>query len=289
MTELSEQNNQLQQSCLIGVAGLNTRVISKNTDLVMALKKRYEEYPCSGESLLEVKIDTVGQMRASSLIDHGTLFMNGVCNFQAPGYEGFIDAEKGKGELSLSSKRILDEVDYYLRVAYALLAFDAGGMMFHAAGILRNGEAHLFFGHSGSGKTTVARVSRDDIILNDDLLLLIPGKLSGNQESMWMAYATPFWNPTQVAPTNKSGPVVGLYRLVQDKEVYLEPMSSGQALAELVSNIPVIPDDPSRGGILLQRGIRFLGNVPAQRLHFLQDDSFWNVIPTGRGANKVVS
>lgn len=289
MTESSKQYNQIQQSCLIGVAELNTRVISKNTDLVMALHKRYEDYPCNSEALLEVKLNTVGQMRASSLIDHGTSFTNGVCYFQAPGYEGFIDLENCRGELKLSSKRPLDEVDYYLRVAYALLAFDAGGMMFHAAGILRNGEAHLFFGHSGSGKTTVARVSRDDIILNDDLLLLIPGKLSGNQESMWMAYATPFWNPTQVAPSNKSGPVVGLYRLVQDKEVYIEPMSSGQALAELVSNIPVIPEDPSRGEILLQRGIRFLESVPAHRLHFLPDDSFWNVIPTGGGANKVVS
>jgi len=77
--------------------------------------------------------------------------------------------------------------------------------------------------------------------------------------------------------------------VVQDIEVYLEPMGSGQALAELVSNIPVIPDDPSRGEILLQRGKRFLDSVPAQRLHFLPDDSFWKVIQAGGGADKVVS
>ena len=274
---------------MFGVADLNTVVFSNNTDLIKGLKKRYADYICSGEALLEVKIDTVGHKRESSLLDKGTSFMNGVCQFDAPGYEGFIDSENGRGELSLSSKRPLDEADYYLRVAYALLSFDAGGMMFHAAGILRNSEAHLFFGHSGSGKTTVARVSRDDIILNDDLLLLIPGNSGVNRESKWMAYATPFWNPTQVAPTNQSGPVVGLYRLVQDIEVYLEPMGSGQALAELVSNIPVIPDDPSRGEILLQRGKRFLDSVPAQRLHFLPDDSFWKIIQAGGGADKVVS
>ena len=289
MTEPSEQYIQPQHSCLFGVAGLNTRVLSNNADLIMALQKRYADYSCSGDALLEVKIDTVGQKRESSLLDTGTSFKNGVCQFDAPGYEGFIDAENGKGELSLSTKRSLDEVDYYMRVVYALLSFDAGGMMFHAAGIVRNGEAHLFFGHSGSGKTTVARVSRDDIILNDDLLLLIPWNSGVNRESRWMAYATPFWNPTQVAPTNQCGPVVGLYRLVQDIEVYLESMGSGQALAELVSNIPVIPDDPSRGEILLQRGKKFLKSVPAQRLHFLPDDSFWNVIQAGRGADKFVS
>ena len=289
MTPPIEQNKQPQPSCLFGVAGLNTRVLSNNTDLIMGLKKRYAAYTCSGEALLEVKIDTIGQERESSLLDTGTGFMNGVCQFAAPGYEGFIDSENGRGELSLSSKRPLEEVDYYLRVAYALLSFDAGGMMFHAAGIVRNREAHLFFGHSGSGKTTVARVSRDDIVLNDDLLLLIPEISEVNRESRWMAYATPFWNPTQVAPTNQSAPVVGLFRLVQDLEVYLEPMGTGQALAELVSNFPVIPDDPSRGEVLLQRGISFLESVPAQRLHFLPDDSFWNVIQAGGGANKVVS
>jgi hypothetical protein len=147
----------------------------------------------------------------------------------------------------------------------------------------------LFFGHSGSGKTTVARVSRDDIVLNDDLLLLIPGNSGENRKIRWIANATPFWNPTQVSPSNHSGPVVGLYRLVQDIEVYLEPMGAGQALAELISNIPVIPDDPSRIEILLNRVNEFLESVPAYRLHFLPDDSFWNVIPAGGGADKFVS
>ena len=276
-------------SMSITVAGILVSIKSTNGNLLSALQTRYKDYLGEGEAHLEVIIKLKGKSRESPLLDTGTTFEKKRCIFTAPGYEGFIDIDEKSGELNLSSKSPVEEVDYYLRVAYALLTFDTGGMMFHAAGIVRNGEALLFFGHSGSGKTTVARVSRDDIILNDDLLLILPRNSGVNRESKWMAYGTPFWNPTQVAPTNQCGPVVGLFRLVQDLEVYLEPMGSGQALAELVSNIPVIPDDPIRGEILLQRSIRFLESVPAQRLHFLPDDSFWNVIQAGGGSDKVVS
>jgi len=166
-------------------------------------------------------------------------------------------------------------------VAYALLVFEVGGLMFHTAGIVRKGKAHLFFGHSGSGKTTVSRVSDTDTILNDDLLILLPQPGKDPANFKWMAYSTPFWNPTQVQPTRESAPVVGIYRLVQDRDVFLEPMGSGQALAEMISNIPVIPDDPARGTELLNRGTTFLKEVPAYRLHFLPDNSFWDVIAPG--------
>jgi hypothetical protein len=101
-----------------------------------------------------------------------------------------------------------------------------------------------------------------------------------------MAYATPFWNPTQVTPTNQGAPVIGLYRLVQDKEVYLEPMGPGEGLAELVSNVPVIPDDPSRGEALLQRCAELIKVVPVNRLHFLPDSSFWEVVNVWSGPDK---
>ena len=71
-----------------------------------------------------------------------------------------------------------EEVEYFLRVIYALLVFQAGGLLFHAAGIVRDGQCYLFFGHSGSGKTTVARLSSTDLVLNDDLVVLIPRQIS---------------------------------------------------------------------------------------------------------------
>ena len=59
----------------------------------------------------------------------------------------------------------------FLRVTYALLLIRHGGFLFHSAGMIRNGCGYLFYGHSGSGKTTVSRLSQNHVtLLSDDLV-----------------------------------------------------------------------------------------------------------------------
>jgi hypothetical protein len=190
----------------------------------------------------------------------------------APQLAGSIDRTTGRAHLKLDTAYPLEGVEYFLRIAYAWLVFQRGGLMVHAAGILRAGKVCLFVGHSGSGKTTVSRASTEARVLNDDLIVLMPDGVA------WQAYATPFWNPTQVAPAPLHGPLAGVFRLVQDRQVYLEPMTSGQALAELVSNTPVISADPAHQPDLLARGADVLRAPLAYRLHFLPDASFWRLI-----------
>lgn len=196
--------------------------------------------------------------------------------FAMPGFYGNIDLLEKSAELFTSEIRIVETTDYLLRIVFAILIFNNGGILFHGAGIIRNGLAYVFFGHSGAGKSTVARLSPNDIVINDDLVALMP---AGNA---WAVYATPFWNPTQVRPISASAPLAGLYRLVQDKRVDLLPIESGRALAELISNIPVIPDNPFLNAELFVRGKQILDKIPIYQLHFLPNDSFWQVVEVQR-------
>jgi hypothetical protein len=177
----------------------------------------------------------------------------------------------------------VEEIDYFLRVIYTVLALSAGGLLVHGAGIVRAGRAYVFIGHSGSGKTTVARVSPEDVVLNDDLVLLMPtslGETNGALDSAWMVYATPFWNPTQVRPVGDHAPLAAIYCLVQDTLVSRVEMSQGRATAELLACTPVVASDPSRNKQVLDRILAILISTPAYRLHFRADDSFWSVIET---------
>ena len=194
--------------------------------------------------------------------------------FSPPGWEGEINTGRQTGWIRPASKHAIEEIDYFLRVVCAVQVFQAGGLLFHAAGVLRHGQVFVFFGPSGAGKTTVSRLSGARNVINDDLIVLYPDATAG-----WNAHSTPFSNPTQVAPlAGQSAPLAGLYRLVQDQQVFLEEISPGQALAEVMASVPVISTHSMYSLDLLTRCQSFLENVPIFRLHFRQDDSFWKVI-----------
>ena len=262
----------MSTSFSLEIAGMGFVGVCDSPQVAESLNECYRDFPLGVEPRLGVKVQITGQARKSAILDTGMAFDGGVLKFTAPGFHGYIREADGTGDLTISSLQPVEDIEYFVRVAYALLAFQSGGLMLHAAGIQRGGAAYLFFGHSGSGKTTVSRLSGQEAVLNDDLILLMPGGEG------WMVYGTPFWNPSQVKPSAKHAPLGGLYRLVQDKRVYVEEISSSEALAELIANVPVIPADPTRTPKLISRLQKITQVIPPKRLHFLPDASFWELI-----------
>lgn len=256
----------------LSIARLGIILHCENPSLVDSLRHRYREFPLHHQPHFTIEIVLTGQERTSTLMDTGIKLEREGIFFTASGYLGHIFLESGVGQLTLSSKYPVEDIDYFIRVVYSLLAFRAGGVMLHAAGIIRDGLAHLFIGPSGAGKTTIARLSSQFTILNDDLVILLP------EEDGWRVYGTPFWNLTQVKPSAKSAPLAGLYRLEQASYVHLEPLSSSKAVAELVANTPVLSQDPTRNTILLERLNRITQSTPVKVLYFQPDASFWEII-----------
>jgi hypothetical protein len=94
----------------------------------------------------------------------------------------------------------------------------------------------------------------------------------------WQAHSTPFWNITQVRPINLHAPIAEFYFLIQDNIVYKKNMLPGKATAALISNIPVIPQDLHRSNQLLEILAKIQQIYPVYELHFLPDNSFWEVL-----------
>ncbi|MDF1512955.1 MAG: hypothetical protein P1S60_04000 [Anaerolineae bacterium] len=193
----------------------------------------------------------------------------GMCILEAPGYKVQIDAGSIYGEMVAHPEAQVADVGYFLRVAVALCAFTHRAMLFHAACVVHHEKGYLLFGLSGSGKTTASLLSAPDQVLNDDLLLLWP------VEGGWDVYGTPFGKRRG---SRMVAPLQAALRLVQDTDVYLEPLSKGRALTELVANSPIVSADRVWLPELMERWMQFMDQVPVQALHFKKDPSFWEVI-----------
>ncbi len=192
------------------------------------------------------------------------------------GAEATLHLAQGAVQLWLAPGHILDNIEYTLRVVYALLAVQHGGLLLHAAGIVHQAQAYVFCGQSGSGKTTVARLAPPDAVLNDDLVLLLPHGLTD-----WQVHATPFSNPTQQPPAGRiAAPLARLLFLVQSPAVRLREVSPARALAELLAVVPVITSDATLGAQVMQIGGQLLASVAVHYLDFRPEPSFWAVLTT---------
>jgi hypothetical protein len=184
---------------------------------------------------------------------------------------------RGQATLSMRSDAPTREVEYFLRVALAVFAWAHGGLLVHSAAIAEGHVAFLFTGQSGSGKSTVVALSKGrpgSVALSDDLVLL------RKQGAAWWVYGTPFWNPQSDIRNAHlaSGQVKAIYKLVQDVDVYAEPMTTAAATAELLANCPIVNSQPALIPELLLRCRDIAGAVGVQKLHFRKDAAFWDII-----------
>lgn len=257
----------------LSIAGLGVWLETPVSGILDAVLHRYQKYLIPKPLKLTLTVEHHSENPAVRSPEPAATFSEGVISFNEPAFQGKIDPAGGQAWVTLKAPDPMPELEYFLRVIYALLVFEAGGLLFHAAGIIHERCAYLFFGPSGTGKTTVARSVEENRVMNDDLVVLLPA------EGHWTVNATPFWNPSQVVPAGpRQAPLRGLFRLVQSQETYLESMGSGQALAELVANTPVVAADPSRGLALLARAQQLMNGVPPQRLHLRLGDNIWPVV-----------
>jgi hypothetical protein len=114
----------------------------------------------------------------------------------------------------------------------------------HGTGIVRpNGEANLFVGHSGAGKSTTTRLwtaTEDVEVLSDDRIIVrrdekqqIPRFARNDKRAYKMRmYGTPWHGEAMFASPN-SAPLSRIFVLEHGHGNVITPLSSSQAVAEL--------------------------------------------------------
>ena len=166
-------------------------------------------------------------------------------------------------------RRIVNPLQYPLDELLIVHMLSRGrGVEVHACGLVEAGNGYLFAGHSGAGKTTMARLWERDpgiTVLSDDRIVLrqIDGRF-------WM-YGTPWHGEAGLARSARA-PLAQVFLLRHAAANAVLPISGVEATARLFScTFPTFHD---RVGLAFTVGCceELVRTVPCAELGFVPDD-----------------
>jgi hypothetical protein len=264
----------------ISIGGMITRLIFGDDNVEEFINKlavRYQGFITSDQPGFGVKV-LIAKEKSWLMCSENQLLIPKV-SFKAerftikfPVGNGEINIDQNSGFLNTTMDLLVVHLEYYLRILYSLWSYHSGGLLIHAAGISHNELGYAFVGQSGFGKTTIVINSPDDIIFSDDLILVFPDK-----NKQFLMFSTPFSNSI-TSLRNQETELHKIFFLRKNKQVYLEKISYGEAVAEIFTNIPVITDNLDFYDGIIHRIKLCLTQIPYLRLHFLPDPTFWKMI-----------
>lgn len=143
-----------------------------------------------------------------------------------------------------------------------LLQFN--GFYLHASAIAIDGQAYLFSGNSGVGKSTHTKLWQQLFgaaaqVFNDDKPAL------RYVEGRWYAYGTP-WCGKDGINQNKKVPLAGICFLKQGKENRIQRLAAEESIPRLLSQTIHRLDEPQLVELLLTHLDKLLREIPIYEL-----------------------
>ena len=165
----------------LAIGGLRLVITASDPELIRLARRRYDGFIVAGDGEWRLDVD----VRADGYPPTEELDVRRLDDTFTVGRQdvrGRIDLRARRAHASLWRADELP-LDAFLRVLFSLALVEEGGLLVHAASLVRAGRAYLFPGRSGAGKTTLARLSTDVLLLSDEVSLVRDGRCHG----------TPFW------------------------------------------------------------------------------------------------
>ncbi len=178
-------------------------------------------------------------------------------------------------------------IDSVLRIVHTLLLAQEGGFLLHGASAIRNGNAFLFSGKSGAGKTTISRLAPPDVRLLTDEISYVRKSMGASSidansdrasSEHYIAYGTPFAGELAKVGDNVSAPIKALYFLEKGLTNRIEQVRTTEATRRLMQNILFFAEDELLVNGVFQAACDFTARVPSYRLEFVPDQRIWELI-----------
>jgi hypothetical protein len=165
--------------------------------------------------------------------------------------------------------------DGFLRVFLMILLANKGGLLFHSCSVDDYGQGRIFFGPSESGKTTVARLSGERMVLSDEMSIIRP------RHGTYFVYGTPFWGEFQAGKNNHNVELKAMYSLRKSTINTVVPLDKVTSVNSLHRCVLYFGNVPELSRHILDTCVDLSQKIPVFCLNFTKDDIFWDVINKG--------
>lgn len=157
--------------------------------------------------------------------------------------------------------------------------FHQENTLLHSSCVIgKDGKAHFFLGHSGAGKSTIASLADQRVVLGDDMNVL--------QYKNGLFYAKPGvlgGEISHIGNHNEFYPVGSFYWIVKDTRIYKKKMSKSSSFLKFISSCTnLFWKQNSDSNLIGHKIMELASNITSlyefYQLHFTLSKDFWEYV-----------
>lgn len=159
-----------------------------------------------------------------------------------------------------------------MNVYSSYIVYHNWGLLLHSSCVLDNKNAHIFTGHSGAGKSTVAKLSSPRMLLSDEASIV---KITNEGIKV---FNSPFRSELEASGKERPACLASIQLLHQATNNSREVMTKSDAYLELVNKIFYWSHSKQETMQVLNLLKVLVEQVPVYELHFQKNNAFWELI-----------
>ncbi|RAV16094.1 hypothetical protein [Paenibacillus contaminans] len=160
----------------------------------------------------------------------------------------------------------------FMNLYCAYIVHIGWGLMIHSSCVIEDGQAYLFAGQSGAGKSTVAKLSAPRPLLSDEasLVKITPDGI--------LVYDSPFRSELMSMYEGRICRLGGIHLLIQSSQVERKQIRSSEGIMHLLDKVFFWAHDAKETSKVLGMLREMVVTVPVYELHFQKNNTFWEKI-----------
>ncbi|NYE03872.1 hypothetical protein F4694_000591 [Bacillus niacini] len=195
---------------------------------------------------------------------------NGKVIFKRSDY--LIQAEHSYSSVNIFVNNELALKHALMNLYSAYIVYHNWGLLIHSSCAIQDGEAHIFAGESGAGKSTVARLSQPRELLSDEatLVKITPDKIT--------IINSPFRSELTEIGSSEIAPLKSIQILHQSIINKRDTLKKADALVDLIDKVFYWAHTPEETKNIIGLMRLLVERVPTYNLYFKKDETFWELI-----------